>query len=94
MASRKIRCGDTLPATLKARVWLREIERSDQDRAVRLTLAQDVFSARKRFNFGPMFLEPGLGPQPVSARKMIIERLAGYAAPHARLAAGPVFAIL
>jgi hypothetical protein len=61
---------------------------------VRLTLAQDVFSARKRFNFGPVFLECGLGSQPVSVGKMILERLAGYAAPHARLAAGPVFAIL
>jgi hypothetical protein len=95
MASRKIRCGDTLQVTpLKARVWLREIERSDQDRAIRLTLAHDVFSARKRFNFDSMFLECGLGPQPASGRKMIIKRLEGYPAPHARLAAGPAFAIL
>ena len=57
-------------------------------------LAQDVFSARKRLNFGSMFLECGLRPQPVSVGKMIIERLAGYAAPHTRLAVGPVFAIL
>ena len=70
MASRKIRCGDTLQVTpLKARVWLREIERSDQDRAIRLTLAHDVFSARKRFNFGPVFLECGLRSQPVSVEK-------------------------
>ena len=36
---------------------------------VRLTLAQDVFSARKRFNFGSLFLECGLRPQPVSVEK-------------------------
>ncbi len=55
---------------------LRKVTRADQDRAIRLTLVQEIFPAGERLDLLPMLLECRLRPQPIAIGKMIVERLA------------------
>lgn len=48
------------------------LQRADENSAVRLGLAKQVFAAGKSLDFRPMLLEGGFGAEPVAFREMIV----------------------